>query len=190
LLFGDAGSATAIESSPEHLSRPWWFSLHSDGTGCGDLIIEAGGFRDRFCTDRHKHFLHMNGANIMNFTLRRVPPLVADTLAGAGMTPDLVDYFVLHQSNRFIMRHLAKKCSIDSAKVPFTLEDFGNTGGPSVPLTITRGKLERPADRALTLMMLAYGVGLSWGSALVDLPADARLNHLIMEPATTPAGQG
>jgi hypothetical protein len=29
--------------------------------------------------------------------------------------------------------------------------------------------------------MLAYGVGLSWGSALVDLPADARLNHLEME---------
>ena len=33
-------------------ARPWWFSLHTDGVGYRDLIIEAGGFRDRFCPDR------------------------------------------------------------------------------------------------------------------------------------------
>jgi 3-oxoacyl-[acyl-carrier-protein] synthase-3 len=98
------------------------------------------------------------------------------------MTAAEVDYFILHQSNRFIMRHLATKCSVDPAKMPMTLENYGNTGGPSVPLTITQGKLDRPPDRALTLLMLAYGVGLSWASALVDLPSDTRLNHLVMEP--------
>jgi 3-oxoacyl-[acyl-carrier-protein] synthase-3 len=183
LLFGDAGSATAIEAADGHASRPWWFSLHTDGEGFRDLIIEAGGFRDRFSDDRRKHFLHMNGAGIMNFTMRRVPPLVADTLEAAGLTPDEIDYFILHQSNRFIMRHLAKKCGVDPEKMPLTLEDFGNTGGPSVPLTITQGGLQRPADRPLSLLMLAYGVGLSWGSALVDLSPDARLNHLEWEPA-------
>jgi 3-oxoacyl-[acyl-carrier-protein] synthase III len=182
LLFGDAGSATAIEAAGDHGEGSWWFALHTDGTGSNDLIIEAGGFRDRFSQDRRKHFLHMNGANIMNFTLRRVPPLIADTLAAAGMTAAEIDYFILHQSNRFIMRHLAKKCSVEPAKMPMTLEDYGNTGGPSVPLTITQGKLDRPAGRALKLLMLGYGVGLSWGSALVELPADARLNHLVMEP--------
>jgi len=182
LLFGDAGSATAIEATDAVSTRPWWFSLHTDGVGYGDLIIPAGGFRDRFSTDRRKHFLHMNGANIMNFTLRRVPPLITDTLAAAGMTAAEVDYFIMHQSNQFIMRHLARKCSIDPAKVPFTLEDYGNTGGPSVPLTITQGRLKRPSDRPLTLLMLAYGVGLSWASALVDLPPNTRLNHLVLEP--------
>ena len=186
LLFGDAGSATAIESADGTASRPWWFSLHTDGEGFRDLIIEAGGFRDRFSGDRRKHFLHMNGAGIMNFTMRRVPPLVADTLQAAGLTADAIDYFILHQSNRFIMRHLAKKCGVDPEKMPLTLEAFGNTGGPSVPLTITQGGLQRPADRPLSLLMLAYGVGLSWGSALVDLPADARLNHFPLEPAGAP----
>ena len=184
LLFGDAGSATAIEAAEQASGRPWWFSLHTDGAGYADLIIEAGGFRDRFSPDRQKHFLHMNGAGIMNFTLRRVPPLITDTLSAAAMTADEIDYFIMHQSNRFIMRHLAKKCSVDPAKMPMTLEDFGNTGGPSVPLTITQGKLDRSAHRDLTLLMLAYGVGLSWGSALVDLPADARLHHLVTEPAS------
>lgn len=185
LLFGDAGSATAIESSGGSSPVPWWFSLHTDGSGYDGLIIKAGGFRDRFCENRRDYYLNMNGAGIMNFTLRRVPTLVADTLAASGKAADQIDYFILHQSNRFIMRHLANKCAVNPAKMPLTLEDYGNTGGPSVPLTITQGRLNRPADRALSLLMLAYGVGLSWGSALVDLPADARLNHLVME--STPA---
>lgn len=180
MLFGDAGSATAIEADSTGERAPWWFSLHTDGGGYRDLIIEAGGFRDRFNPDPKKHFLHMNGAGIMNFTLRRVPPLIADTLSAAGVSSDAVDYFVLHQSNRFIMRHLATKCAIAPEKMPMTLEEFGNTGGVSVPLTVTQGKLVRPDERALSLLMLGYGVGLSWGSALVDLPAETRLNHLVV----------
>lgn len=183
LLFGDAGSATAIEASKEKLDQPWWFSLHTDGSGCADLIIEAGGFRDRFNPDRAKHSLKMNGANVMNFTLRRLPPLISDTLTAAGLTPAEVDYFILHQSNRFIMRHLANKCSVPFEKMPMTLEDFGNTGGPSIPLTVTRGNLNRPPDRGLSLLLLGYGVGLSWASALVDLPPDALLNHFVLDPA-------
>ena len=183
LLFGDAGSATAVEAGNVGSRRPWWFCLQTDGTGWDDLVIEAGGFRDRFAEDRRKHYLRMNGANIMNFTLRRVPPLIASTLEAADTPAADIDYFILHQSNQFIMRHLAKKCAVDPARMPITLENFGNTGGPSVPLTVTQGNLARPADRPLTLLMLGYGVGLSWGSALVDLPASARLNHLAVEPA-------
>jgi 3-oxoacyl-[acyl-carrier-protein] synthase-3 len=65
--------------------------------------------------------------------------------------------------------------------VPMTLKEFGNTGGASIPLTITQGGLERPADRSLKLMLLGYGVGLSWGSALVDLPPDAILEHVELD---------
>ena len=180
LLFGDAGSATAIEANRDGPDRRWWFSLHTDGAGYKDLIIEAGGFRDRFCSDRRQHYLHMNGADIMNFALRRVPPLIAGTLAGAGMTAAEIDYFIVHQSNRFMIRHLAKKCSVDPERMPLTLEDYGNTGGPSVPLTVTVGGLKRPDERDLTLLMLAYGVGLSWGSALVGLPPQAYLNHVLL----------
>lgn len=189
LLFGDAGSATALELRDPATAvgaPPWWFSLHTDGSGSHDLVIEAGGFRQRFSDDPRKHFLSMNGPNIMNFTMRRLPTLIEETLAAAGMTPDAIDYFILHQSNRFIMRHIAKKCGVPPEKMPLTLEDFGNTSGPSVPLTITQGGLDRPTDRALSLLLLAYGVGLSWGSALIQLPPDARLNHTVLDPAATP----
>ncbi|MCK7480558.1 MAG: hypothetical protein M0C28_27505 [Candidatus Moduliflexus flocculans] len=70
-------------------------------------------------------------------------------MALAGTTQEDVDYFILHQSNQFIMKHLAKKLGIPEEKMPLTLGDFGNTGGPSVPLTVTRAGLVRPPDRPL-----------------------------------------
>ena len=186
LLFGDAGSATALESSEENAPGKWWFSLHTDGSGWNDLIIEGGGFRERFPEDPRKHFVTMNGANVFNFAIKRVPRLIDDTLRAAGMQKDSVDYFIFHQSNRFIIRHLANKAGISEARIPLTISEYGSTGGPSIPLTMTKGSLTRPADRSLQLLLLGYGVGLSWGSALVDLPAEAVLNHVTLPSRTHP----
>jgi 3-oxoacyl-[acyl-carrier-protein] synthase-3 len=178
LLFGDAGSATALGADPTRSAPPWSFSLHTDGSGWRDLIIEGGGFRDRMPADPRKLCVAMNGANVFNFTIRRVPSLVEETLSAASVSPEAVDYFVLHQSNLFIIKYLAKKMHIPESKLPLTIQRFGSTGGPSVPLTITQGNLVRPADRALKLLLVGYGVGLSWGSALIDLASDAILDHV------------
>jgi 3-oxoacyl-[acyl-carrier-protein] synthase-3 len=188
LLFGDAGSATALEAEPGSAEEPWWFSLHTDGSGWRDLIIEGGGFRDRFPSDPRKHFVSMNGAGIFNFAIRAVPTVIEETLAASATDRDAIDYFILHQSNLFIMRHLAQKMKIPETKIPFSIREFGSAGGPSVPLTLTQGNLSRPADRALRLLLVGYGVGLSWGSALISLTPDTVLDHVVVaEPFVGPA---
>ncbi len=181
LLFGDAGSATALEKSATGDGDPWSFALLTDGSGFEDLIIPGGGFRERFPADRRRHCVSMNGANIFNFSIKRVPSVIQDTLDLAGIKKEDVDYYILHQSNQFIMRHLTKKLGIPETKVPLTLGDYGNTGGPSIPLTIAQGGLERPPDRPLALMLVGYGVGLSWASALVRLGPEAALGHVELD---------
>lgn len=181
LLFGDAGSATALEAVADGTRLNWHYALHSDGSGYNSMIIQSGGFRDRFGTDARKHCVQMNGALIFNFTIKRVPALIDETLVGAGISSDDVDYFIFHQSNQFIMKHLCVKQSVPLEKAPIILKEFGNTGGASIPLTLTQGKLERPPNRALRLMLLGYGVGLSWGSALVDLDPYAILEAVELD---------
>jgi 3-oxoacyl-[acyl-carrier-protein] synthase III len=176
LLFGDAGSATALERAPE--TERASFVVQTDGQGLNDLIIHAGGFRDRFAGEMRRHYLEMNGPGLFNFTIKRVPPLIESTLKLAGRAVGEIDYFILHQSNRFMMLHLAKKFELAAERVPLTLNDFGNTGGPSVPLTLTNTLSRAPRDRTLSVMMIGYGVGLSWGSALAGIAPDVPLAHI------------
>ncbi|MFO1217445.1 MAG: ketoacyl-ACP synthase III [Burkholderiaceae bacterium] len=173
LLFSDSGSATAVEARDGETGH---FCLHTDGSGHAGLIIRGGAFRDRRPTDPRDLALRMDGAGIFNFTIKRVPPLISDTLAQAGCNVGDVDAYLFHQSNRFIMKHLMKKCSLPEDRVPITLEDSGNCGGPSVAVALTQ---RLPAERSarMKLMMLGYGVGLSWASAVVDLDPDAPLLH-------------
>jgi len=173
LLFGDAGSATALELSAEGAGH---FCLHTDGAGHEGLIIRGGAFRDRHPTDPRDLCLRMDGAGIFNFTIKRVPALIREALEHAGRSADEIDAYVFHQSNRFIMKHLFKKAGLPEAKVPMTLEDMGNCGGPSVAVTMTR-RLPQARAEPVTVMAIGYGVGLSWGSAVFDLDARAPLLH-------------
>ena len=184
LLFGDAGSATALEAVPVG-GRASHFGLFSDGSGAEALIMKGGGFRDRFPADPRDLYVRMDGAAVFNFTIKRVPPMIQDTLAVAELGVQDVDAYIFHQSNRFIMKHLIKKCGLPEDRVPFTLEDTGNCGGPSVPVTLTRalGARQRLPAQDLRVMLLGYGVGLSWASAIVHLDPAAVLIHGVSQGA-------
>jgi 3-oxoacyl-[acyl-carrier-protein] synthase-3 len=173
LLFSDAGSATALEASEAGRGH---FVLHSDGAGHAGLIIRGGAFRDPKPANPRDCALRMDGAGIFNFTIKRVPPLIRDALELSGKTVDQIDAYLFHQSNRFIMKHLMKKAGLSEDRVPLTLEDMGNCGGPSVAVTLTRS-LAAERSETKELMMVGYGVGLSWGAAVVSLDPNAILLH-------------
>jgi 3-oxoacyl-[acyl-carrier-protein] synthase-3 len=174
LLFGDAGSATALERGGDDR---WGFSLHSDGKGYGDLIIPGRGFRQPNPEDERDNYLHMNGANLFNFTIQKVPVLIQDTLTLMDKNIDEIDAFIFHQSNQFIMRHIAKKVGLPAEKTPIILGTYGNAGGPSVPLTLTQHYGEKKLQSAETAMLLGYGVGLSWGSTLLSVKPETVFLH-------------
>jgi 3-oxoacyl-[acyl-carrier-protein] synthase-3 len=175
LLFGDGGTATAIEASEN--SSEWGFCLHSDGTGCTDLIIPGGGFRNPNPENKRDNKLQMNGPNLFNFTVARVPEVIEEILQLMRCSVDDVNLFFFHQSNQFIMKHIAKKCGLDVAKVPLILDRFGNIGGASVPLTMTQYLIENKVESPMKVMLLGYGVGLSWGAAYIEIDKDVFSSH-------------
>ena len=102
----------------------------------------------------------MDGAAIFNFTIKRVPRLIEESLRFAGIDSDEVDYFLFHQANQFILKHLIKKAAVPVEKAPIIMKEYGNTGGVSVPMALTLGGLDHPGDRSLRTLLLGYGVGL------------------------------
>ena len=79
-------------------------------------------------------------------------------LAFAGIAVEEIDSYLFHQSNRFIMKHIAKKCGLPEQKVPLFLENFGNSGGPSVALALTQAFLDGVGDGKQVMHALQQAV--------------------------------
>lgn len=172
LLFGDAGTVTAIEASPHHET---FFVLGTDGGGATNLIVPAGAFRDYSASGdlrlagKNSECLYMDGGEIFNFTLRSVPALVTSVIEAAQTQIASYDYFLFHQANLFMLKHLAKKIKLPADKMPINIEEFGNTSCASIPLLMTTRLRERLMLAPLNICMLGFGVGYSWAASSMRL---------------------
>ena len=169
LLFGDAGTATALETT--NTDQPSHFILGTDGTGVKDLIVPTGSFRQADATTEPSSsndsnpFLYMNGGEIFNFTLRTIPPLVNQLMRSAGTLIEEQDYFLFHQANLFMLNHLVKKSKIPKDRVPVNIQNYGNTSSASIPLLMTTELKTELMNKELKLSLFGFGVGFSWGAA-------------------------
>jgi 3-oxoacyl-[acyl-carrier-protein] synthase-3 len=174
LLFGDAGTATALEADGS--AAPMTFVLGTDGSGRDALIMPAGLFRNPHTEEtairtagedgnsRSAEDLFMNGAEIFAFTLREVPPLILAVLQGAGWSVDEVDAFVFHQANQFMLQHVARRLKLPKDKFILAMEEFGNTGSASVPVAMSARLAARLRSASLRTVLAGFGVGYSWGA--------------------------
>lgn len=172
MLFGDAGSMTALEASVD--AKQAHFVLGTDGSGAANLIVPEGGFHNGAAADprlkgRKPACLFMDGGEIFNFTLRAVPPLIARTLGFAGLPAETYSAFLFHQANRFMLNHLAKKAKLPAERVPSNIAEFGNTSSASIPLLLTTSMRSKLLEQGGRVAMFGFGVGYSWGGAVLNL---------------------
>ena len=178
LLFGDAGGAALLErEGPQQVAGRVW---GADGSGALFIQRPASGFRHQATAEsfvlketeggnrRSDMDTVMDGAQIFNFTIKRVPPMVNDVLAKAEWTADEVDAFVFHQANKFIIDYLRRKLKVPAEKAPTCLEEFGNTSSASIPLTMVTRMREQLEAGPAKLVLVGFGVGLSWSSVAMQ----------------------
>ena len=177
-LFGDVGTVTALEFDPT--AGPMYFNLQTDGSGYKALMIKDGGARNGLSRQsfdvkkvsdgiyRSRMNLELDGVEVFNFTLREVVPNIKKLLTYSNQTLGDTDWVVFHQANRLINETLRKMLKIDPAKVPYSIKEFGNTSGASVPLTLLVALQDALRQNRNKLLLSAFGVGLSWGSALLE----------------------
>lgn len=165
-LFGDAVSATALEMDTS--ASPIQFDLGSDGRGQEDLII----MRADNVPDVNPGTLTMHGPAVFSFALREVPAMVRRVLTAADISTPDVDRWVFHQANALILRTLQKRLSLEDEKFVIDLAEWGNTSGASIPLALAAAiRSSKPVTDVKT-MLVGFGVGLSWGAALLDISPD------------------
>jgi len=180
-LFGDAGSATALEL--DEGAPPIHVDLCSDGAGRDAIIIPGGGLASRRPpvdgrivdatgsdgVQRRADNLVLRGADIFSFAISRVPGSIQRAIAASGRQAQDFDFLLLHQANKMINDTIARKLGFTSDRVPTSIEHYGNTSSASIPVTLCANAALFATPR--WVVASGFGVGLSWGSATFQLPA-------------------
>jgi 3-oxoacyl-[acyl-carrier-protein] synthase-3 len=110
----------------------------------------------------------MNGPEIFNFTLKRIPLLYEEVLGRAKCSPEDIDLFVFHQANQFMLEHIRKRLEIPEEKFPIVLSETGNTVSSSIPLALAKLQESGQLKSGMKVMSLGFGVGLSWGGVVIE----------------------
>lgn len=178
-LLGDAGTASIISAGDG--SEKSAFSFYNEGQTLEALYVPAGGKRiprkvgvtDKEITDEHGNIrtlenTHMDGLEVMAFTLTAAPKAIKELFGVMDWTKDDVEIFALHQAGATMLKALSRKLKIPAEKVPLALTYYGNMAGASIPLTLC---LENPNafGKWSKAILCAFGNGMACAAAALDL---------------------
>ncbi|MCK9157654.1 MAG: ketoacyl-ACP synthase III [Candidatus Cloacimonas sp.] len=184
LLFGDAGSASLIKYDEQAL--PLQFCFFTDAKKRDALTIPGFGFKYPLTEDSLKYKLfpdggtrrfidmYMDGESVFNYVVSKVPKQVRAFFDEIEMEPEEYMGLLLHQANAFMLRQMARKIGFETDKVPFSIQEFGNTSSVSIPLTITFQNYNYHFSGLY--LMVGMGAGLSTGIVSIDLSSLQKLN--------------
>lgn len=176
-IFGDGAAATLVTDTGDE-GQMTGITYGTNGAGAKSLIVPRGGLRAGEALQPKSdvaarsleptgYDLYMDGPDIFNFTLEVVPPSVDAILRKAALTGDDIDLYVFHQANAFMLEHLRKKLGVPSEKFFVALEGFGNTVSSTIPIALAEAERQGVLRTGMRVMLLGFGVGLSWGGLVV-----------------------
>lgn len=173
-LFGDAGTVTALEF--DETANPMQFALFSDGSGFKAIIINDGGCRNPVTKDsfdikehgegkvRNGLNLEMDGESVFMFGISKAPKAIKALCEQYGIDMNEIDQFTFHQANLFMNEKIRTKLKIEPEKVPYSMQEYGNTSCASIPLTMATRTAEKLQTQKVNHIACGFGVGLSWGA--------------------------
>lgn len=176
LLSYDAGTATLIrKESNNNIAK---FHLKTIGTGYRSLIVPYGGYRHRNGeqerTEREPGIIrndydgYMNGPDVFRFSIKEVPKLVNEFDTKFSLERDNIDTHFMHQANKFIIGNISKRINFPMNKVPISIENYGNTGAATIPLTICNHYApDKPVTVNERISVCGFGIGLSLGFGVI-----------------------
>lgn len=156
-IFSDAGTATALE---QQLGAEIQFAFEVHGERFETICLPM---KDGKTAD-----LQMNGHGVFSFGLKEVTQGLNAFIKDYYNT-ESIDFLVMHQANKLLNDAIARKLGIPTEKVPSTHYDFGNTSCATIPLTIAAQLGTEAFIEKKTVMLAGFGVGLTWGGAILEL---------------------
>ena len=163
VLFGDGAAACVVTGGDAlryiNLSAQADISMLNlpSGTGNSPFVKSKKG----------SGFVRMQGQEVFKFAVGAVEAEMEQAFNTLKISPDEIDWFILHQANKRIIDCAITKLGQPKEKFPVNIDRYGNLSSVSIPLLLfemlEEGKI-KPGD---TLFMSAFGAGMTAGSCVM-----------------------
>lgn len=170
VLFGDGAGAAVLR--PSSGGRGIVSSYHRSDGRLADLLYRPGGGTrtpmDEGVLERKDHLVKMEGREVFRNAVRSMAEAADHVLRAAGLTAADVDLMVPHQANIRIIEATAKYADIPMEKVYVNVDRYGNMSSATVPVALDEALEAGRIKKGDYIMMVAFGAGFTWGSAVVQ----------------------
>lgn len=169
VLFGDAAGAVVIGPKPADSSgQILGTKLYSEGGNTELLCIPGGGSsHPKVTKDTPPRHILMKGREVFKFAVREMEDAAREILEQYNISADEVSCVIPHQANLRIIDSIALYLKIPVERFFVNLDRFGNTSAASIPLAIDEARRLGRVKPGDTTLLVAFGAGLTYGSALV-----------------------
>ena len=172
ILFGDAAGAVVLEPTTDPSRGLEYTSLHCDGSGWDYINIPGGGSRygvSHQTVDARLHYVKMRGREVYKFAVDKMQRLLGECMEKCNLSVANVDMVVPHQVNLRIIESATEKFGFPLEKVYVNIDRYGNSSSASIPLALTECRDIGRIKQGSTIIMVAFGAGLTWAGAVVRL---------------------
>jgi 3-oxoacyl-[acyl-carrier-protein] synthase III len=172
VLFGDGAGAVVLAPTEDQDRGVVYSELHADGRFAKALYMSVWDIsRKPYLTCRDiedkEIWPKMDGKTVFKHAVTRLSELVNSTLSRCGVGLEEVKFLVPHQANLRINQLLAERLGLPQEKVLNNIQKYGNTTAASIPLLLDQAYGAGKLDHGDLLLLVAFGSGFTWASALL-----------------------
>lgn len=173
ILFGDGAGAVVLSATPVLNAGVRMIRLYSDGTR-QELIQVPSKVTPSPPPGAPQvprlDFMRISGREVFRFAVTRMVELIEQAeIDSRELGLSGIDALIPHQVNQRIIDAALESSAFPREKVVVNLDKYGNTSAASVPIALDEALRSGRCKPGDTVLLVAFGGGLTWSSALVTL---------------------
>lgn len=170
VLFGDGAGAVILARSEEKNVGIIGTKLGAFGGNTELLCIPHGGTRSPVRSEHleaRANTIQMKGKEVFKIAVRAMEDACRDILEQHRIQPDQIACVIPHQANLRIIESIAHYLQLPMDRFFINVDRYGNTSAASIPIALDEARRSGRISRGDLILLVAFGAGLTYGSALI-----------------------
>ena len=165
MLFGDGAGAAIISATNNKEEAIVDVQCSADGS-LQDLLLTPGAHS---C---EPSYMQMKGNETFKVAVRTLTSDVQKIMEKNSYKNEDIDLFIPHQANYRIIKAVGDALKFEDNQKVLTVNKYGNTSSASIPMAINECFEDGRLKKGSTILLDAFGGGLTWGSAIVKFAGE------------------